>query len=457
MAHPSGQRLSRHHPLRRRDFRLLFAGRAFSLVGDAALPAALALAVLRATGSTSALALVLGCAMVPKLLLLPVGGVIADRFRARTVALSTDVVRCAAQLSAGLQLLGGAPSLTLICLAEVVGGAASAFAMPCLFPLVAGTVPAAGRQRANALMATAESASRLAGPALAGVLVYAAGPGWAFLLDAATFAASAALLALVRVGHVPLPRRSFRADLAEGWSQVRSRAWYWPSLLAHAVSNLCVSVLLVLGPGVAVRELGGEGVWVAVAQAGAVGLLVGNLAASRVRPRRPVLVANLLCVGFALPLAAFAAAPGAGYAIAAQGVAMAGLGFLNPVWQTTVQDAVPATALARVTSYDWLLSLGAMPLGYALAPLAAQAWSPAVPLGAAALLVAAAGLAAALIGPVRRFERPPAAEPAPGPGSDSEPESEPSPGRGREPEPGPGKEPGLGKEAGAGEEAGAGA
>lgn len=189
---------------------------------------------------------------------------------------------------------------------------------------------------------------------------------------------------------MPLPRRSFRADLAEGWSEVRTRAWYWPSLLGHAVSNLAISVLLVLGPGVAVRELGGEGVWVAVVQAGAVGLLVGNLAASRVRPRRPVLVANLLAAGFALPLAVFAAAPGAGYAIAAYGVAMVGLGFLNPVWQTTVQNAIPATALARVTSYDWLLSLGAMPLGYALAPLTAETWSPAVPLVAAALLVAAA-------------------------------------------------------------------
>lgn len=62
--------------------------------------------------------------------------------------------------------------------------------------------------------------------------------------------------------------------------------------------------------------------------------------------------------------------------IAAYGVAQAGLGFLGPVWDTSVQSAVPAHALARVTSYDWLLSLAAMPLGYALAPLAASAWGP---------------------------------------------------------------------------------
>lgn len=376
------------HPLRERDFRLLFTGRALSLVGDAVLPAALALAVLRATGSTSALALVLACAMLPKLLLLPVGGVLADRFRARTVALTTDVVRCAAQVFTGLQLLGGDPSLGVIAGAEALGGAASAFAMPCLYPLVAGTVREAGRQRANAALATVESASKLAGPALAGVLVLTAGPGWAFLLDAATFALSALLLMAVRVRHVPLAKRAFRADLAEGWAEVRRRPWYGPSLASHAVANMCVSVLLVLGPGVAVARLGGEGVWVATLQTGAVGLLIGNTLAGRFFPRRPVLVANLLGTGFALPLALFALAPPAPYAVAGYGVAMVGLGYLNPVWQTTVQNTIPPTALARVTSYDWLVSLGAMPLGYALAPLAAGRWGPAVPLGVAAALVA---------------------------------------------------------------------
>ncbi|MGC5410290.1 MFS transporter, partial [Streptomyces sp. DT225] len=74
------------HPLRTRSFRLLFIGRSLSMLGDSAIPAALTLAVYLATGSNSALALVLGCAMVPKLLLLPLGGVVGDRFNARTVA-----------------------------------------------------------------------------------------------------------------------------------------------------------------------------------------------------------------------------------------------------------------------------------------------------------------------------------------------------------------------------------
>ncbi|WP_326767335.1 MFS transporter [Streptomyces sp. NBC_01591] len=394
------------HPLRTRAFRLLFIGRTLSLLGDAVIPTALSLAVYLATGSTGALALVLGCAMVPKLLLLPLGGVVGDRFNARTVALTTDLVRCATQLFVGAELLGGSPALWQIALAEAIGGAAGAFAMPTASPLIRGTVAESGLLRANSLMAVVSSTTRLGGPALAGVLILTAGPGWAFVLDGLSFAVSAALLSAVEVRHVPIPRRSLFTDLKEGWSEVRSRDWYWTSLIAHAVWNGAAAVLMTVGPALFVRELGGKGVWVAFLQTGAVGLLLGSLLAGRARPRRPVLVANLGLATYALPLGLLAAHAPVALTIAAYGVAQAGLGFLGPVWATSVQSAVPAHALARVTSYDWLLSLGAMPLGYALAPLAASAWGAEVPLTVAAVAVGAACLGTAAVSGVRRFGAP---------------------------------------------------
>lgn len=391
------------HPLRTRSFRLLFTGRALSLLGDALIPAALAIAVWEATGSSGALALVLACAMVPKLLLLPVGGVVGDRFDARTVALTTDLVRCATQLLVAVQLLGGEPSLAVIAGAEVVGGAAAAFSMPTNAPLVTGTVAPEALQRANAAMSVAVSASRLAGPALAGTLVLTVGAGWAFVLDAATFATSAALLLAVRVKRVPVPRGALLADLREGWREVRSRDWYWTSLVGHSAWNAAAAVLMTLGPGIALTRMGGTAVWMVFLQVGAVGFLLGALLADRLKPRRPVLTANLGLATYALPLLLLAVPAPAPVTIAAYGIAQAGLGFLSPVWQTAVQRAVPAHALARVTSYDWLLSLGAMPLGYALAPVAASAWGPEVPLVAAAVLVGGCCLGTALVPGVRKF------------------------------------------------------
>ncbi|MEU8621691.1 MFS transporter [Streptomyces sp. NPDC048623] len=401
------------HPLRTRSFRLLFTGRALSLLGDAVIPAALALAVLEATGSTSALALVLACSMVPKLLLLPLGGVAGDRFDARTIALAMDLVRCVTQLVVGVQLLGGTPSLALIAGVEVIGGAAGAFAMPTSAPLVKGTVPAESLQRANAAMAVAHSASRVGGPALAGTLILTVGPGWAFVLDAASFAISAALLCAVRVKRVeqaegtegagPEARRSLLADLREGWYEVRTRDWYWSSLIGHSAWNGAAAVLMTLGPALARDRLGGDMAWVALLQTGAVGLLLGSLVADRVRPRRPVLVADLGLALYALPLLLLAGGAPAVAVIGAYGLAQAGLGFLNPVWETAVQRAVPERALARVTSYDWLLSFAAMPLGYALAPLAASARGPELPLVVAAVAVAGCCLGSALLPGVRRF------------------------------------------------------
>ncbi|MFB7363582.1 MFS transporter, partial [Streptomyces hydrogenans] len=89
--------------------------------------------------------------------------------------------------------------------------------------------------------------------------------------------------------------------------------------------------------------------------------------------------------------------------VAAYGLAQGGLGFLTPVWDTVVQRAVPEQVLARVVSYDSLLSFAAMPVGYTLAPLAADAWGPGVPLVTAAVLVGGCCLATALVPGVRRL------------------------------------------------------
>ncbi|MEV6106391.1 MFS transporter [Streptomyces sp. NPDC051940] len=396
------------HPLRTRPFQLVFASRALALLGDAVIPVALALAVLRITGSSSDLALLLGCALVPRLLLLPVGGVAGDRFDVRTVAVVTALVRAAAQVFVGVQLLGGEPRLWELAAAEAVGGVATAFAQPAFSPLVIGTVPGPGRQQANAAVGAAASAARLGGPGLAAVLVFGAQPGWAFVAVGLGFALSAALLAPVRVPHVPGERRAFATDLRQGWREVRSRDWYWSSLIAHAVWNGGAAVLATLGPVIAERELGGEGVWVVMSVVAGAGLLLGSLLAGRARLRNPVLAGNAVLALYAAPLALLAVPAPAAVVVPVYGLAMAGLGFLNPVWETAVQQAVPAEVLARVVSYDWLVSLAAMPLGYVLGPLAAEAWGPGVPLAVAAALVGGSCLGTALVPGVRAFSLRPA-------------------------------------------------
>lgn len=375
------------HPLRDRNFRLLFTGRIVDELGDAASPAALTLAIVIATRSSADLAVVLTCALIPKVVLLPIGGVAVDRLGPRHVAMLAAVVAGLAQLSIGLLLLAGHIDLLLIAIAAAVKGMASAFDTPATLPLVAGTTDGDGRQAANSLMAIARSATNLAGPALAGALIFTAGAGWAFVLDAATFGFSACTLALIKVRPVHVPGRSLRSDLGAGWAEVRARTWYWTSLIGHATWNFAAGMLLTTGPLIAVTELGGKSAWIAVLEASAVGYLTGAFIAGRAKVSRAILVGNIALMSYAVPLILFAVAAPAWAVVVAYGLAMACLGFLNPVWETAVQQEVPAEVLARVSAYDWLVSLSAMPLGYALGPALTREFGYTWPLAGAAVLV----------------------------------------------------------------------
>ena len=241
-------------------------------------------------------------------MLLPIGGVLADRLGPRPVAMAAALVSGDAQLSIGLLLLGGHIDFLLIAVAAAVKGVAGAFDAPATLPLVVGTTDDDGRQAANALMGIAGSATNLAGPALAGVLIFTVGAGWAFVLDAATFGFSAGTLALIKVRPVHVPRKSLRGDLAAGWAEVRTRTWYWTSLIGHATWNFAAGLLATTGrsspsPSSAARGSGSPRL-----QASAVGYLAGAFIAGRTRVSRAILVGNIALMSYAVPLALFAVA-----------------------------------------------------------------------------------------------------------------------------------------------------
>jgi hypothetical protein len=374
-------------PLRERNFGILFAGRVVDALGDAVAPAALTLAVVTATRSSAGLAVILVCGMLPRVALLPFAGVVVDRAGARLTALASDVVAGFAQLAIGLLLLSGHLAIAPVAVAAAVGGAASAFGVPATLPLVSGTVDPAGRMAANSLLGAAGSAASVAGPAIAGALIFTVGAGWAFVLDAVTFAVSAGTLAVIQVRYVPAPGGPLRRQLAAGWAEVRDRTWYWASIIGHGTCNFALGMLMTTGPLIAVTELGGKTVWLAALEASAAGYLAGALIAGRTRITRPVVAVDLVLTSLAVPLVLFGLAAPAWAVVTAYGLAAVALGFANPVWLTAVQQEIPAEVLARVSAYDWLVSLGAQLLGFAVGPALTQVAGFAWPLSAAAVLV----------------------------------------------------------------------
>jgi predicted MFS family arabinose efflux permease len=358
--------------LRIRNFRLLLAGHGVSHLGDRMVTVALAFAVLEVGGSASAVGLVLAASWVPAVASILVGGVVADRISRRTVMVAADLVRVCSQGTMAALLISGVAEVWMLAALAGVTGAAIGFFNPAATGLLPDVVPSEGLQPANALRSTAASVSEILGPLAAGILVAAAGAGWAIAADAVSFAISAACLAALRLGRsAEREPAAFLRDLLAGWIAVRSRRWLWTFLAYFAVANVTWGAWSALGPVVAARDLGGAGPWGTVLGAVGAGALLGSLAATRVRPTRPLVFVALMDGLFGLPLAFLAA--GASVPILAVGGVLSGIGLMlgMSVWETTLQREIPIESLSRVASYDWFASYAVYPLGLAIwGPLA---------------------------------------------------------------------------------------
>jgi MFS family permease len=378
--------------LRQRDFRLLWLGQATSAFGSGLVPVALAFAVVDLAASASALGLVLAAGLVARVVFLLVGGVVADRLPRQRVMLAADLLRTGTQGTVAVLLLSGHARIWHLLVLFALFGAADAFFSPASTGLVPETVSADRLQQANALMSVSRSCALVAGPALAGLIVAGPGPGWAFAVDAATFAVSSVSLALLRLpaGTIRVARRSMPAEIRCGWLEVRSRPWVWVTIARFSVTNLAIAPVFVLGPFVVEDALGGAEAWGLIATCSGVGAMLGDAAALRLEPRRPLVAGGLAVSLWALE-PAFLAGPLPTAAIAVAAAAgFAGMSFSNALWFTALQERIPREALSRVSSFDWLGSLVFQQAGYIVAgPLAAAIGTSATLLASAAVQASA--------------------------------------------------------------------
>jgi MFS family permease len=354
-------------PLRERNFRLLWTGQAVSAAGDSLVLVALAFATLSIAHTASALGAVLAASTFANVIALPLGGVWSDRLPRQLVMLTSDGVRAAVLGVMAVLLITGHAQLWQLVVQAVLYSFAEGFFTPASGALVPQTVSAPHLQQANALMGLSRSATQVGGPAIAGVLVAVLGPGWVFGIDAVTFVVSAISLALLRVPRVAgSVRSSFWRELKDGLDAVTTRTWYLLNLGAHALWNFGFAAFLVLGPIVAKQHLGGASAWGLIGASLGAGAVIGGLIALRIKPSRPLIVANLVGIPSALQLIALAVPLPTIAIMAVCVLGWAGLTLLNEVWFATVPQLIPADVLARATSFDWLLSIIAMPVGFAV-------------------------------------------------------------------------------------------
>lgn len=356
------------------QYRLLFSGQALSVLGDRVMMVALPFAVLAVGGGVGDVAVVSAAQFLPFAVLALPAGVWADRWDRKRILILSDLTRLVSQLTAALLLLTGTAQVSHLAVLAAVYGAADAFFAPAFTGLLPGTVAPVNLQPANALRGLSFSFGSIAGPVLAGFLVaFAGGPAGAFLFDAATFAVSVACLVPLRPRVVAEAMRAedpegtstrFVTSLKEGWSEVRSRPWVTWFLGGMATYHAIVlPAVFVLGPVLAADELDGASSWALITAGFGLGCILGDLLLLRWKPRFAMRVASLMLIGASFQAAFIGSGLGT-WAIAGlemlAGIVVTGTFTL---WQTSLQEHVPGRALSRVSSYDYLTSTGAIPLG----------------------------------------------------------------------------------------------
>ena len=389
--------------LRHRDFRYLWFAQSASVIGDCIVVVALALFVIELTGNATDLGLVFAAASLPLVAFLLIGGVWADRLPRHRVMVVTDLVRFSLHALLAALIFASVVHIWELIAIEALFGTAEAFFRPAANGLLPQTVPEQEIQQAQGLSSLSNNIGEFAGPALATALVLGLGAGWAFALDAATFLLSAALLMRVR------PRRRALAEPAAEQSTARRR-------VGGAARGLCRGALAQLGVG----DAGGV-LRRAVHRAGALVRARSAGGARAVRPHRRLrsgvgggrhrhdrrLAARHRAGGRAFRCARRCSRSCCGrprrsstppgvtlwLVVPAMVIGGGGIALFDVWWTTALAERIPPDKLSRVSSYDWMVSLALLPLGYVLAgPLAGALGAVEILLGGSAL----AGLALAL-------------------------------------------------------------
>jgi DHA3 family tetracycline resistance protein-like MFS transporter len=382
-------------PLRNRDFALLTGGSTISLLGDGFFFVALAWQVYEISNVPTALSLVWVAWTLPSVFLLLIGGVFSDRYDRRKLMIGADIVRALAIGTIGLLSVAGVLELWHIAALIAFVGLGDAFFNPASSSIIPDLVPEEDLTQANALRVTIRPLMvQLTGPALAGLVIALVGSGTAFLVDGASFLVSAAAVAFIRPHpmHVDPGGHGVRQTIRqvrEGLAFVRRTPWIWATLLSAMLSLLAFfGPVQTLVPFLIKNRLnlGPESVGLLFA-VGGVGSILTALIVSQVGLPRKRITVMFAAWSFGVGLmAVYGLMTDLWQALVVSFVTHALFQVGEVIWITLLQTRVPRHLLGRVTSVDWMMSTGLVPVSFVLTGPAAAAFGPSETMVGAALL-----------------------------------------------------------------------
>lgn len=357
--------------LRSRNFRLFAAGQSLSLVGTWMTRVATAWLVYRLTRSAQLLGLVAFAGQVPTFLLAPFAGVWVERLDRRKLLVATQAAAAVQSLALAALALAHVVAVPEIFALAVLQGLINAFDMPARQSFIIQMVDDRNDLgNAIAINSSMVNGARLFGPALAGMVIAAAGEGWCFLIDGVSYFAVIASLLMMRLEpHARRHQVGMLEQMREGWTYVTTFRPIRSILLLFALLALVGFPYAVLLPIFAARVLHGDAATLGwLSGASGVGALVSALslaARKSVVGLTRMLQAASVLFGGALIL--FGLSHVLWLSLAA--IAVVGFGMMQgmAVSNTIIQTLAPEDKRGRIMSYFAMAFFGAAPFGSLLA------------------------------------------------------------------------------------------
>jgi MFS family permease len=365
------------HPLRERNFCMLWAGSAISAVGDQFYLVALPWVVLQLTGSAVAVGTILMAVAIPRALLMLLGGALTDRISARRILMSTASARTLLVTIIGFLLWWHLLQLWQLYVLGFFFGVADAFAWPAATTLLPSVVKREQLVAANSVFQTTGQLTTIAAPAPAGLVIKALGTAWAFFIDAISF-----LFIIAALWRLPDPPNAASAakppvwrSILDGIAYVRRDVPLRSLMLVAAMLNFCISGPMGVGlPYLAKTKFGSAAAYGLVISAMAAGGLIGSLLAGIVKIKRRGLLLLGACVVISAGIASIGLL-GHLWLIAAVLLLLGcSAGVANVHIAAWIQQRIDATVRGRVFSVLMLANFGLIPISLAIAGLLI-AWS----------------------------------------------------------------------------------
>ena len=362
--------------------------------------------MLQLTGSGALLGLVAAAQFLPVLLLGPYGGLIADRVSKRRLLLVTQAALGLLALTLGLLTVTHLIRLWMVFILAVALGMVNSVDQPTRQTFVPELVGRDRVQNAVSLNSVLTNSARAVGPAIAGVVIAAAGIGVCFLANAASFAA--VLVALARIQarslHPAPPAGRQAGQLQQGLRYVRGTPGLLVPLLMMALVGTLAYEFQVSLPLLARFSLhGGAGTYGFMTAAMGAGAVVGGLVVAGLN-RTGLLPFTAAAAGFAAAILGSALAPSLPWELAALAVT----GFFSTGFMasgnTTLQLTADPRYRGRVMALWSVTFTGSTPVGGPVVGFIADDLGPRYGLGIGAL----ACLAATILGVAALRRMPPA-------------------------------------------------